>query len=69
MNNNINNNNNNTNDSNLKKDGYGLFNGLMEKNIENTGKMGNKMGKENFILSRSMYGENDLFKMEKELNG
>ena len=53
----------------IKKMDMDCLNGLMEKNIEGNGKMGNKMEKENFILNRNMYGENALFKMEKELNG
>ena len=45
------------------------LNGLMEKNIKCNGKMKNKTEKLNFIMIKTIVGENTLFEMEKELNG
>ena len=45
------------------------LNWLMEKNIKCNGKMENKMEKLNFIMIKTIVGQNTLFEMEKELNG
>ena len=51
----------------IKKKVMGNFSGLMEKGIEDSGKMENKMGKGSFIFLVKIRGKKEDGKMEKEL--